>query len=171
MKEMYLKVRVEQSSNDLVDVFFRKGRYFTTLKDDAELVEIEDAEERGAEKLASSIVYIAEELLSTGSVRVRGIFDGHATTRNILKNFNPKEINDRVAKMRHVPKQGDVYVSKCSGNPIVVIETKDDLVKSIAETYIITYTEEDFDKDYEFTGNTIDVSELANVFDKNGDNT
>lgn len=82
------------------------------------------------------------------------------------RTVDEDQFNDRVAKMRRVPKQGDVYVSKCSGNPIVVIETKDDLVKSIAETYVITYTEKDFNKDYEFTGKTIDVSELANVFDK-----
>ena len=172
MKEMYLKVRVEQSSNDLVDVFYRRGRYFTTLKDDTELVEIEDAEERGAEKLAESISYIIGELVNGESQKVGEAFGGRVEVSTILQDFSPKEINYRVEKMKHhVPTQGDVYTSKNSGNTAVILETKDGLAKMITETYIISYREDEINQNYEFTGKTIDVSELANVFDKKGDNT
>ena len=173
MKEMYLKVNVEDVKGiDFVDVFFRKGRYFTCPKDDEGLVEIEDAEEKGAEKLAESILYIIGELVNGKFQKVGEAFGGRAEVSTILQNFSPKVINYRVEKMkRHVPAQGDVYTSKNSGNTAVILENKDGLVKMIAETYIISYREDEINQNYEFTGKTIDVSELANVFDKKGDNT
>ena len=74
MKEMYLKVDVEQNCGDWVDVFYRKGRNFTCSKDDKSLVEIEDAEEKGAERLYEAITAIC----FGDSDDVKGAFaDGH----------------------------------------------------------------------------------------------
>ena len=162
MKEMYLKVKVEDVKNiDFVDVFFRKGRYFTCPKDDAELVEIEDAENKGAEKLHEAITVIC----FGDSADVRGAFDGYCTVSNIIANFSPKEIIERVNNMKHhVPAQGDVYRSKHTNNTVVVLSYNEKTreTRYIAHNYESREKEDYLNEHYCFTGENIDVSALVN---------
>ena len=107
MKEMYLKVKVEDIKGiDFVDVFFREGKYFTCPKDDAELVEIEDAEEKGAERLHEAITVIC----FGDSADVKGAFDGYCTVSNIIGNFSLKEIIERVEKMKKARSDNGRYL-------------------------------------------------------------
>ena len=63
MKEMYLRVNVESNENyDFLDVYYRNGMCFMCHKDDKRLVEIEDAEAKGAVKFAESLKYIINKI-------------------------------------------------------------------------------------------------------------
>ena len=175
MKEMYLKVEVEQNCGDWVDVFYRKGRNFTCSKDDKSLVEIEDAEEKGAERLHEAITVIC----FGDSADVKGAFDGYCTVSNIIGNFSLKEIIERVEKIKkmkqHVPTTGDIYVSRKSGNKVAVLSYNEETrrVRFMGGSYITNGSVEDFDKMFSFTGccyNSID--NIANeLYSEEGDNT
>ena len=175
MKEMYLKVDVEQNCGDWVDVFYRKGRYFTCSKDDKSLIEIEDAEAKGAEKLHEAITVICFD----DSVDVTSAFDGYCTVSNIIANFSLKEIIERVEKLKmakqHVPTQGDVYASRKSGNEVVVLsydkETRS--VRFMGGSYVTNGSAEYFDKNFSFTGRGYaDLESVVNeLYSEEGDNT
>lgn len=164
MKEMYLKVDVEQNCGDWVDVFYRKGRNFTCSKDDRSLVEIEDAEIKGAEKLHEAITVIC----FGDSADVSGAFDGYCTVSNIICNFSLKEIIERVEKIkkmkRHVPTQGDVYRSKHTNNTVVVLSYNEKTreTRYVAHNYASSEKEDYLNEHYCFTGENIDVSALVN---------
>lgn len=165
MKEMYLKVNVEDVKNiDFVDVFFRKGRYFTCSKDDKSLVEIEDAEAKGAEKLHEAITVIC----FGDSADVKGAFDGYCTVSNIIANFSLKEIIERVEKIKkmkqHVPTQGDVYRSRHTNNTVVVLSYNEKTreTRYVAHNYASREKEDYLNEHYCFTGENIDVSALVN---------
>ena len=165
MKEMYLKVEVEDVKDiDFVDVFYRKGRYFTCPKDDAELVEIEDAEAKGAEKLHEAITVIC----FGNSADVKGAFDGYCTVSNIIGNFSLKEIIERVEKLKmakqHVPAQGDIYKDKRLGFAVTVLsfDDREDTVQYVSRDYMTFEPEKCFNNRYEYTGENIDVSTLVN---------
>ena len=154
MKEMYLKVEVEQNCGDWVDVFYRQGRYFTCSKDDKSLVDIEDAEEKGAERLHEAITVIC----FGDSADVKGAFDGYCTVSNIIGNFSLKEIIERVEKIKkmkqHVPTVGDIYESRKSGNKVAVLSYNEETrrVRFMGGSYVTNGSVEDFDKMFSYTG-------------------
>ena len=165
MKEMYLKVKVEDVKNiDFVDVFFRKGRYFTCPKDDAELVEIEDAENKGAEKLSNALRRLAFFIKVNGKDKVEELF-GHANIEMILCEFAPHRIIELVKELEyHVPAQGDVYRSKHTNNTVVVLSYNEKTreTRYIAHNYASFEKEDYLNEHYCFTGENIDVSALVN---------
>ena len=175
MKEMYLKVDVEQNCGDWVDVFYRKGRYFTCSKDDKSLVEIEDAEAKGAERLHEAITVIC----FGDSADVSGAFDGYCTVSNIIVNFSLKEIIERVEKIKkkkqHVPTTGDIYVSRKSGNKVAVLSYNEETrrVRFMGGSYITNGSVEDFDKMFSFTGCVYDsfYNIVNELYSEEGDNT
>ena len=173
MKEMYLKVEVEQNCGDWVDVFYRKGRYFTCSKDDKSLVEIKDAESKGAERLHEAITVIC----FGDSADVRSAFDGYCTVSNIICNFSLKEIIERVEKIKkmkqHVPAQGDIYKSKHTGNKVVVLSYNEETgeTRYVAHNYASCESKDYVNEHYCFTGENVDVAELADTLGLKGDNT
>lgn len=177
MKKMYLEVEVEQNHGNWVDVFYRKNKYYTCSKDDAELVEIEDAEDKGVERLAEAIKFIiARNSYSDGSKEVREIFDGYCSCPNIISNFSPKEIIKRAEKMRQrVPTVGDIYVSRESGNKVAVLFYNEEAcqVRFMGRSYITTYPVKDFNKMFLFTGyNYQSIDNIVNkLYSEEGDNT
>lgn len=175
MKEMYLKVRVEQSSNDWVDVFYRKGRNFTCSKDDAGLVEIEDAESKGAEKLLDAIKRLTFYINNNGKDRVTELF-GHANIEMILCEFAPHRIIELVKELDcHIPKEGDIYVSKESGNKVVVMayDLRTNRVRYMAFNYVCNNMLNVFNNDFSFTGSNFGGfgTLLRTLALKEGDNT
>ena len=166
MKEMYLKVKVEDIKDiDFVDVFFRKGRYFTCPKDDEGLVEIEDAESKGAEKFAESLKYIINKIKDHAYDEVEKAFSKCDTLGDILTKFTPREINDRVEGIKHhVPTTGDVYRSKHTNNNVVVLSYNEKTreTRYVAHNYASREKEDYLNEHYCFTGENIDVSALVN---------
>jgi hypothetical protein len=168
MKEMYLKVEVEHSDyGDAVDVFFYKGRHFSCLEDDPQLVEIEDAENKGAEKFAESLKYIIGKIKDHTYDEVGKAFPKCDTLGDILTKFIPREINDRVEKIKkpkHVPTQGDVYRSRCTNNTVVVLSFNEKTreTRYVAHNYSSCEKEDYLNEHYYFTGENIDVSALVN---------
>ena len=162
MKEMYLKVEVESNENyDFLDVYYRNGMCFMCHKDDERLVEIKDAESKGAERLHEAITVIC----FGDSADVRSAFDGYCTVSNIIGNFSPKEIIERVNNMKHhVPTQGDVYRSKHTNNNVVVLSYNEKTreTRYIAHNYESREKEDYLNEHYCFTGENIDVSALVN---------
>ena len=162
MKEMYLKVKVEDVKNiDFVDVFFRKGRYFTCPKDDEGLVEIEDAESKGAEKMCKAII----DICNSDDGLVESAFDGYCTYAGIIGKFTPKEIIQRAEKLNvHVPTTGDVYRSKHTNNNVVVLSYNEKTreTRYVAHNYASREKEDYLNEHYYFTGENIDVSALVN---------
>ena len=161
MKEMYLKVEVGKSCfDDMVDVFFREGRYFTCSKNYAELVEIKDAEEKGAERLCEAINVIR----FGNSADVEDAFDGYCLYTSIVDRFSPKEIIERVEKIKHVPTQGDVYKSRHTNNTVVVLSFNEKTreTRYVAHNYASCEKEDYLNEHYCFTGENIDVSALVN---------
>ena len=172
MKEMYLKVEVEQNCGDWVDVFYRQGRYFTCSKDDKSLVDIEDAEVKGAENLYKALIYI----IHSDSVDLKGAFGGRCGICDIIRDFTPKEIIQRVEKMNvHVPAQGDIYASRKSGNKVAVLSYNEETrrVRFMGGSYVTNGSVEDFDKMFSFTGcNYQGIDSIANeLYSEEGDNT
>ena len=164
MKEMYLKVRAERNCGDFVDVFFRKGRYFTCSKDDEELVEIEDAEAKGAEKLLNAINRLIFFINNNGKDRVEELF-GHANIEMILCEFAPHRIIELVKELEyHVPTQGDVYRSRHTNNKVVVLSHNKETgeTRYVAQNYASCESEDYVNEHYCFTGENIDVSALVN---------
>lgn len=164
MKEMYLKVDVEQNCGDWVDVFYRKGRNFTCSKDDAELVEIEDAENKGAEKLLDALNRLVFFINNNGEDRVTELF-GHANIEMILCEFAPHRIIELVKELNyHVPTQGDVYRSKHTNNTVVVLSFNEETreTRYVAHNYASREKEDYLNEHYYFTGENIDVSALVN---------
>ena len=163
MKEMYLKVKVEDIKDiDFVDVFFRKGRYFTCPKDDAELVEIENAENKGMEKLLNAINRLIFFINNNGKDRVEELF-GHANIEMILCEFAPYRIIELVKELDcHVPTQGDVYRSKHTNNTVVVLSFNEETreTRYVAHNYASRDKEDYINEHYYFTGENIDVSAL-----------
>lgn len=167
MKEMYLKVKVEDNScyKDFLNIH-RKGVYFTCHKDDEELVEIEDAENKGAEKFAESLKYIIGKIKDYTYSEVEKAFPTCDTLGDILTKFTPREINDRVEKIKkpkHVPTQGDVYRSRCTNNTVVVLSFNEKTreTRYVAHNYASRESEDYVNKYYYFTGENIDVSALV----------
>lgn len=120
MKEMYLKVEVTQYDDygEIFEVFYRNGRSFYTRKGDEKLVDIKDAEERGAEKLCKAI----SDICFSDGVDIKNAFDGYCGMTGIIGNFKPEEIVQRAEKLNvHVPTTGDIYVSRKSGNKVAVL--------------------------------------------------
>ena len=163
MKEMYLKVKVEDVKDiDFVDVFFREGRYFTCPKDYAELVEIEDAEEKGAEKLLDALNRLVFFINNNGKDRVTELF-GHANIEMILCEFAPHRIIELVKELDyHVPTQGDVYKSKHTNNKVVVLSYNKETgeTRYVAHNYASCENKDYLNEHYCFTGENIDVSAL-----------
>ena len=171
MKEMYLKVEVEQNCGDWVDVFYRQGRYFTCSKDDKSLVDIEDAEAKGAEKLHEAITAIC----FGDSADVQNAFNGHYEICDIIQKFTPKEIIQRAEKMNvRVPTQGDIYASRKSGNEVVVLSYNKETrrVRFMGGSYVTNGSVEDFNEKFSFTGRGYaDLESIVNeLYSKEGDN-
>ena len=175
MKEMYLKVEVEHSDyGDAVDVFFHKGRHFSCLEDDPQLVEIEDAEEKGAVKFAESLKYIINKIKDHAYGEVEKAFPKCDTLGDILTKLTPREINDRVEGIKHhVPTVGDVYKSKHTNNNVVVLSFNEETreTRYVAHNYASCEKEDYVNEHYCFTGKNIDVAELADTLGLKGDNT
>ena len=165
MKEMYLKVKVEDIEGiDFVDVFFREGKYFTCPKDDAELVEIKDEENKGAEKLLNAINRLIFFINNNGKDRVEELF-GHANIEMILCEFAPYRIIELVKELDcHVPTQGDVYRSKHTNTTVVVLSYNEKTreTRYVAHNYASREKEDYLNEHYCFTGENIDVSALVN---------
>ena len=176
MKEMYLKVKVEDVKDiDFVDVFFREGRYFTCPKDYAELVEIEDAEAKGAEKLSNALRRLAFFIKVNGKDKVEELF-GHANIEMILCEFAPHRIIELVKELDyHVPAQGDIYASRKSGNEVAVLSYDKETrrVRFMGGSYITNGSAEDFDNKFSFTGRGYaDLESVVNeLYSEEGDNT
>ena len=175
MKEMYLKVEVEQNCGDWVDVFYRKGRNFTCSKDDKSLVEIEDAEEKGAEKFAESLKYIISKIKDQAYDEVEKAFPKCDTLGDILTKFIPREINDRVEKIKkpkHVPTMGDIYETRHSGSKVVVVhyDMKTESVQFMGDACFSSITLNTLNKLYSFTGRN--YNEFSSILSElKGDNT
>jgi len=176
MKEMYLKVEVENNDyNDFRDVYYRNGVCFMCHKDDERLVEIEDAEKKGAEKLHEAITVIC----FGDSADVKSAFDGYCTVSNIIGNFSLKEIIERVEKIKkmkqHVPETGDIYVSRKSGNKVAVLSYNEETrrVRFMGGSYITNGSVEDFNKMFSFTGCVYDsfYNIVNELYSEEGDNT
>ena len=174
MKEMYLKVEVESNENyDFLDVYYRNGMCFMCHKDDERLVEIKDAESKGAERLHEAITVIC----LGDSADVRSAFDGYCTVSNIIGNFSLKEIIERVEKIKkmkqHVPAQGDIYKSKHTGNKVVVLSYNEETgeTRYVAHNYASCESKDYVNEHYCFTGENVDVAELADTLGLKGDNT
>lgn len=165
MKEIYLKVKIEDiKGTDFVDVFFREGKYFTCPKDDAELVEIKDAENKGTEKLLNAINRLIFFINNNGKDRVEELF-GHANIEMILCEFAPHRIIELVKELDyHVPTQGDVYRSKHTNNTVVVLSFNEETreTRYVAHNYASCEKEDYLNTHYCFTGENIDVSALVN---------
>jgi len=166
MKEMYLKVNVENNENcDFLDVYYRNGMCFMCHRDDERLVEIEDAEEKGAVKFAESLKYIINKIKDHAYDEVEKAFPKCDTLGDILTNFIPREINDRVEGIKHhVPTQGDVYRSKHTSNNVVVLSYNEKTreTRYVAHNYASREKEDYLNEHYYFTGENIDVSALVN---------
>jgi len=176
MKEMYLKVEVESNENcDFLDVYYRNGMCFMCHKDDERLVEIEDAEKKGAEKLHEAITVIC----FGDSADVKSAFDGYCTVSNIIGNFSLKEIIERVEKIKkmkqHVPETGDIYVSRKSGNKVAVLSYNEETrrVRFMGGSYITNGSVEDFNKMFSFTGCVYDsfYNIVNELYSEEGDDT
>ena len=168
MKEMYLKVEVESNENcDFLDVYYRDGMCFMCHKDDKKLVEIEDAEKKGAEKFAESLKYIIGKIKDYTYSEVEKAFPTCDTLGDILTKFTPREINNRVdgiQKGHHVPTQGDVYQSRHTNNKVVVLsfDEKTRETRYVARNYASCEKEDYLNEHYCFTGENIDISALVN---------
>ena len=164
MKEMYLKVEVEDNDyNDFRDVYYRDGVCFMCHKDDKKLVEIEDAEEKGAEKLLYAINRIAFFINNNGKDKVEELF-GHANIEMILREFAPHRIIELAKELKyHVPAQGDVYRSKHTNNTVVVLSFNEETreTRYVAHNYASRDKEDYINEHYYFTGENIDVSALV----------
>lgn len=162
MKEMYLKVEVENNDyNDFRDVYYRNGVCFMCHKDDEKLVEIEDAESKGAEKMCKAI----DDICHSDDELVESAFDGYCTYVGIIGKFTPKEIIQRAEKLNvHVPAQGDVYRSKHTNNNVVVLSYNEKTreTRYVAHNYASREKEDYLNEHYYFTGENIDVSALVN---------
>ena len=153
--------------DDFFDVFFCEDRYFTCSKNDADakLVEIEDAEEKGAVKFAESLKYIIGKIKDYTYSEVEKAFPTCDTLGDILTKFTPREINNRVGGMKHhVPTQGDVYKSRHTNNKVVVLsfDEKTRETRYVAHNYSSCEKEDYVNEHYCFTGENIDVSALVN---------
>ena len=171
MKEMYLKVEVESNENcDFLDVYYRDGMCFMCNKDSEKLVEIEDAEKKGAEKFAESLKYIIGKIKDYTYSEVEKAFPTCDTLGDILTKFTPREINNRVGGMKHhVPTQGDVYKSRHTNNTIVVLSFNEKTreTRYVAYNYSSCEKEDYLNEHYCFTGENIDVSALVNKISLN----
>jgi len=165
MKEMYLKVDVESNENcDFLDVYYRNGMCFMCHKDDERLVEIEDAEKKGAEKLLDALNRLVFFINNNGEDRVTELF-GHANIEMILCEFAPHRIIELVKELNyHVPTQGDVYRSKHTNNTVVVLSYNEKTreTRYVAHNYASREKEDYLNEHYCFTGENIDVSALVN---------
>jgi len=165
MKEMYLKVEVENNDyNDFRDVYYRNGVCFMCHKDDERLVEIEDAENKGAEKLSNALRRLAFFIKVNGKDKVEELF-GHANIEMILCEFAPHRIIELVKELNyHVPTQGDVYRSKHTNNTVVVLSYNEKTreTRYVAHNYASREKEDYLNEHYCFTGENIDVSALVN---------
>jgi len=173
MKEMYLNVEVESNENcDFLDVYYRNGMCFMCHKDDERLVEIEDAEAKGAEKMCKAIA----DICHSDDELVESAFDGYCTYAGIIGKFTPKEIIQRAEKLDvHVPAQGDIYVSRKSGNEVVVLSYNKETrrVRFMGGSYITNGSVEDFDNKFSFTWRGYaDLESVVNeLYSEEGDNT
>ena len=174
MKEMYLKVDVEDNDyNDFRDVYYRNGVRFMCHKDDEKLVEIEGAENKGAEKLLYAINRIAFFINNNGKDKVEELF-GHANIEMILREFAPHRIIELAKELEyHVPAQGDVYKSKHTNNKVVVLSYNKETgeTRYVAHNYASCEKEDYVNEHYCFTGKNIDVAELVDTLGLKGDNT
>lgn len=167
MKKMYLEVDVEQNHGNWVDVYYRNGMCFTCHKDDEELVEIEDAENKGAEKMCKAITNIC----NSDDGLVESAFDGYCTYASIISKFTPKEIIQRAEKLNvHVPTTGDVYQANISGKKVIVMsydkEKKNVLLMS--NTCFMFITLNTLNEFYSFTGcNHNEFSSILNELEGN----
>lgn len=167
MKKMYLEVEVVSNEcNNFLDVYYRDGMCFMCHKDSEKLVEIEDAENKGAEKFAESLKYIIGKIKDYTYSEVEKAFPTCDTLGDILTKFTPREINDRVEKIKkpkHVPTQGDVYRSRCTNNTVVVLSFNEKTreTRYVAHNYASRESEDYVNKYYYFTGENIDVSALV----------
>ena len=168
MKEMYLKVEVEPNHGNWVDVFYRRDKYYTCSKDDAELVEIEDAEEKGAKKLYEAI----NNIRFSNNVDVTRAFDGYCTLSNIISNFSPKEIQRAEKIKEHVPTTGDVYKASISDKKVIVMsyDKEKKNVQLMSDTSFMLITLNTLNEFYSFTGRN--YNEFSSILNElKGDNT
>lgn len=173
MKKMYLKVWVESSeNNDFLDVYYHNGRCFLCHKDDEKLVEIDDAESKGAEKMCKAIA----DICHSDDELVESAFDGYCTYAGIISKFTPKEIIERVEKIKkikqHVPATGDIYESRHSGSKVVVMHynMKTESVQFMDDTCPSNITLNTLNKLYSFTGRN--YNEFSSILNElKGDNT
>ena len=165
MKKMYLKVDVESNENcDFLDVYYRNGMCFMCHKDDERLVAIEDAENKGAEKLSYAINRIVLFINNNGKDKVEELF-GHTNIEMILREFAPHRIIELAKKLEyHVPTQGDVYRSRHTNNKVVVLSHNKETgeTRYVAQNYASCESEDYVNEHYCFTGENIDVSALVN---------
>ena len=175
MKEMYLKVEVENNENcDFLDVYYRNGMCFMCHKNDERLVAIEDAENKGAVKFAESLKYIIGKIKDYTYSEVEKAFPTCDTLGDILTKFTPREINNRVGgmKQQHVPTQGDVYKSRHTNIKVVVLsfDEKTRETRYVARNYASCEKEDYLNEHYYFTGkNIVGVAELADALGLKGD--
>ena len=125
---------------------------------------IEDAEEKGAEKLLYALNRLVFFINNNGENRVTELF-GHANIEMILREFAPHRIIKLVKELNyHVPTQGDVYRSKHTNNTVVVLSYNEKTreTRYIAHNYESREKEDYLNEHYYFTGENIDVSALVN---------
>lgn len=166
-KEMYLKVLVKEEGN-VREIILPKS--YDIKRTD--VISIENAEMAGARKLHQAldcIVHIKETNKDWVDI-IKRHFNGYFLIIDILNYFTSKDIIDRVEKMNsHIPKQGDVYVSKLSGANAVVLDYRYDeilgeyTIRFIGKGCISNIGENDFYDKFQFLGKNIDISELVDI--------
>lgn len=165
-KEMYLKVLVKEEGN-VREIILPKSHDIKGV----DVISIEDAEMAGAKKLHQALKYINSIREDKDWIDIRKeYFNGYFSIFDIVNLFTPKDIINRVEKMNsHIPKQGDVYVSRLSGANVVVLDYRYDeilgehTVRFIGKGYISNIEENDFHDKFQFLGKNINISELVNI--------
>lgn len=129
---MYIKVIANDSS---IDNFYEiynplsKGNIIAS-KDNENLVSIDEAEAKGAEKMRDCLkkLYNLYNQSCTFDI-ISEVFDTKIFVVDILDKFSAKEIIERIEKIdEHEPEVGDVYIRKSNKENAVVVEVNEDNV-------------------------------------------
>jgi len=167
MKDVYIKSQKNElrySREDLADVFNPISRDWHIVTTDM-IVEVEDAEMAGAEKLREALNYISELNKAERRSEVEEVFGTYKHYR-ILERHSAKDILSGVEKLkRHKPEPGDIYRNNENGEVAVVLKSGE-MVKLISEQSLTIVPIGSFHSHYRYTGKHIDVSELMSALNK-----
>ena len=167
MKDVYLKAFKNGTAmfkGGVTDVFDPISQDWHIISTD-KIVEVEDAEMAGAEKLREALNYISELNKTERRSEVEEVFGTYKHYR-ILERHSAKDILSGVEKLkRHKPEPGDIYRNNENGEVAVVLKSGE-MVKLISEQSLTIVPIGSFHSHYRYTGKRIDVSELMSALNK-----